>query len=149
MEFREYLAAAGIQHIVTPPYPPLPNRMAERMKQTLRESRLCILEDSQIGKEFWGHAVLGAAHKHNRLGFYSHRDKSPIEHWTGKIPEIGYLRVFGSTTWVHVPREKSRQRDPTSVRCILVGYQGGARSRVYRLFDPVKRKVIFIPRCYG
>ena len=134
--------AAGIQHIVTPPYTPMQNGMAERMNRTLMESARCILEDSQLGKEFWGHAVLTAAHIHNRLRSHSYQDKSPIEHWTGKIPGIGHLRVFGSMTWVHVPSEKRQKLDPKSARCMLVGYEEDARLRVYRLFDQAERRVI-------
>ena len=45
-------------------------------------------------------------------------------------------------TWVHVPSEKRQKLDAKSVRCLLVGYEEDAGSRVYRLYDPVKRKVI-------
>ena len=65
-----------------------------------------------------------------------------MEHWTGKVPGIGHLRVFGSTTWVHMPSEKRQKLDPKSVRCVLVGYEEDAGSRVYWLYDPVNRKLI-------
>ena len=106
------------------------------------ESARCILEDSKIGNEFWGHAVLTAAHIHNRLPSRSHEDKSPVEHWTGRVPEIGHLRVFGSTTWVHVQSEKRQKLDSKSIECLLVGYEEDAGTRVYRLYGTLKRKVI-------
>ena len=106
LEFKKYLTEAGIQHIISPPYTRSQNGLAERTNRTIMENARCILEDSQIGKEFWGYAVLTAPHIHNRLPSRSHNDKSPLEYWTGKLPKIGHLRVFGSTTWVHIPTEK-------------------------------------------
>ena len=141
-EFKKYLSEAGIQHIVSPPYTPSQNGLAERMNRTIMENARCILEDSQLGKEFWGYAVLTVGHVHNRLPSRSHNHISPLEHWTGKLPEIGHLRVFGSTTWVHIPTEKRQKLDPKSVRCVLVGYEEDAGSRVYRLYDPIGKKIM-------
>ena len=66
-EFRKYLADSGIQHIVSPAYSSSQNRRAERMNRTIMESARCVLEDSKLGKEFWGYAVLAVAHIHNCL----------------------------------------------------------------------------------
>ena len=141
-EFEKDLPDAGIQHTVSPPYTPAQNGLAEWMNRNIMENTRCILEDSRLGKELWGYAVLTAAHIHNRLPSRCHSNLSPLQHWTGKLPEIGHLRVFGSTTWVHVPSEKRQKLDAKSVRCLLVGYEEDAGSRVCRLYDPVKRKVI-------
>ena len=84
-EFEKFLLIeAGIQHIVSPPYTPSQNGLAERMNRTIMENARCILEDSHLGKEFRGYAVLTAAHIHNRLPSRSHSNISPLEHWTGK-----------------------------------------------------------------
>ena len=91
---------------------------------------------------FWGHAVLTAAHIHNRVPSHSHEDLSPLEHWTGKAPGIGHLRVFGSTAWVHIPKERRQKLDPKSVKGILVGYQEDAGSRVYRVYNAVTKKLL-------
>ena len=123
----------------------IPLRKMDSQKETNRtimENARCMLEDSQIGKEFWGYAVLTAAHIHNRLTSRSHNDKSPLEYWTGKLPEIGHLRVFGSTTWLHIPTEKRQKLDAKSVKCILVRYEEDAGSRVYRRYNPIAKKVI-------
>ena len=106
------------------------------------ENARCILEDSGLGKEFWGHAVLTAAHIHNRLPSRSYNNLSPLEHWTGKLSKIGHLRIFGSTTWVHVPSERRQKVDPKSVRCVLVGYEEDTGSRVYQLYDPIIKRII-------
>ena len=84
-EFKKYLGEASIQHIVSPPYTPSQNGLAKRMNRTIMENARCILEDSQLGKEFWGYDVLTARHVHNRLPSRNHSDISTLEHWTGKF----------------------------------------------------------------
>jgi len=90
------------------------------------ESARCVLEDSKLGKEFWVYAVLAGAHIHNRLPSRTHNNLSPLQHWTGKEPGIDHLRIFGSTAWVHIPKEKRQKLDPKSVQGILVGYEEDA-----------------------
>jgi len=141
-EFTKYLTEAGIHHIMSPPYTPSQNGLEESTNRTIMEDARCILEDSQLGKEFWGYAVLNATHIHNRLPSRSHNNISPLQHWTGKIPEIGHLRIFGSTTWMHVPSERRQKLDPKSIRCVLVGYEEDAGSRVYSQYNPITKKVV-------
>ena len=137
--FQQYLREAGIQHMITPPYSPAQNGIVERMNRTLMESARCILQDSELSTKFWGEAVLTAAHIHNRLPSHTRNNLSPIAHWTGKEPGLGHLRVFGSTAWVHIPKEKRSKLDPKSTRCILIGYDEDAGSKVYRLYDTVQK----------
>ena len=141
-KFKTYLKQAGIQHIISPPYSPQQNGLAERMNRTIMESARCMLEDTKLDKRFWGYAVLTAAHIHNRLPSRSHDNLAPLEHWTGKAPAIGHLRIFGSTAWVHVPKETRQKLDPKSVKCVLVGYEEDAGSRVYKLYDTINKKTI-------
>ena len=140
--FKKYLKGAGIQPIISPPYTPSQNGLAERMNRTLMEHARCLLEDAKLDKGFWGYAVLTAAHIHNRLPSRSHNDISPMEHWTGKIPGVGHLRVFGATAWVHIPKERRQKLDPKSIKCILVGYEEDPGSRVSRLYDPSRKKLV-------
>jgi len=140
--FKRYLEEAGILHIIAPPYSAAQNGRTERANRTIMENARCALEGSNLGKEVWGQAVLTAAHVHNHLPSRSHDNKSPLEYWTGKPPGVGHLRVFGSLAWVHIPNEKSQKLDPKSVKCVLVGYEENAGSRVYRLFDREKKRFL-------
>jgi len=45
-------------------------------------------------------------------------------------------------TWVHVPKEKLRKLDLKSVKCILIGDDEEAGSKVYQLYDPLCRPEI-------
>jgi len=85
------------------------------MNCAIVENVRCILQDSRLGNTFWGHARLTAAHIHNRIVSYSRNYKSPMEFWFGKVPAIVHLRIFASTVWVHIPKEKRRKLDVKSV----------------------------------
>ena len=140
--FREYLVKAGIQHRVSPPYSPSQNGLAERMNRTIMEHARCILQDSQLSITFWGPAVLTAAHIHNCLPSRSHDNTSPLAYWTRKEAGIGHLRVFGATAWVHIPKETRRKLDSKSAKCILIGYEEDAGSKLYRLYNPETKAIL-------
>ena len=106
------------------------------------ESARYLLLDLQITHEFWGDAVLTGAHIHNRILSQSHNNTSPIVFWTGKAPTIGHFRVFGSTDWVHVPKERRRKQDAKSIRGILVGCEEEAGTKVYRIYDRETKRVL-------
>jgi len=140
--FKQYLEEAGILHIIAPPDSSTQNGYAERANRTIMQNTRYALQGSNLGKEFWGQAVLTAAPVHNHLPLRSHDNKSPHEYWTGKPLGVGHLRVFGSLTWVQIPNEKRQKLDPKSVQCVLVGYEENAGSRVYRLFDREKKRFL-------
>lgn len=141
-EFKIYLEDAGIELRISTPYSPTQNGRAERANRTIMENAHCILQDSQLGNEFWRQGVLTAGHIHNRLPSRSHNNRSPLEYWTRKLPGVGHLRIFGSTTWVHVPKERRQKLDPKSVKCILVGYEENAGTKIYRLYDAEKKRFL-------
>jgi len=43
--------------------------------------------------------------------------------------------VFGSVTYTLIPAEKRRKLNPKSAKCILLGYNEEAGSKVYRVYD--------------
>ena len=32
--------------------------------------------------------------------------KTPLEGWTGQIPDLKHIKIFGSDAYVHIPKEK-------------------------------------------
>jgi hypothetical protein len=70
---------------------------------------------------------------------------TPEEAWSGYKPSVVHMKVFGCTTYAHVPKEKRRKLDDKSVKCIFIGYSIETRS--YRLFDPQEKKVMYF--CIG
>ncbi|GBP40883.1 Retrovirus-related Pol polyprotein from transposon TNT 1-94 [Eumeta japonica] len=66
--------------------------------------------------------------------------KTPYEIWTGRKPELNHIRIFGSPTMVHIPKEKRRKWDKKAKKMYLVGYSENVKG--YRLYDPISRDVI-------
>ena len=65
----------------------------------------------------------------------------------GTKPNLRHLRVFGSITYVHVPKEKWRKLDAKAEKCILVSYLDEPKG--YKCYNPrtkqarVSRDVVF------
>jgi hypothetical protein len=66
-------------------------------------------------------------------------EKTPYELWIGQKPNLKHLRVFGSTAFVHIPKQMTTKLEPRSKKMLFVGYDG--ESSNYRVFDPVSKKV--------
>ena len=60
--------------------------------------------------------------------------------FTGKKPNVAYLRSFGCTAYAHVPKEQRKKLDPKSKKCIFMGY--GQSTKGYRLYDIEKKGII-------
>lgn len=58
--------------------------------------------------------------------------KTPQEVWSGMIPSVEYLRVFGCDAYAHVADEKRTKLDPKK-KCIFLGYVEG--TKCYCLYD--------------
>ena len=65
---------------------------------------------------------------------------TPEECFSGKKPEVGHFRIFGSLTYSHVPSEKRTKLEPTAKKGIFVGYDETAKT--FRIYLPSQRKVV-------
>lgn len=136
-QFQEFCYSKGIQMQYTVPYNPQMNGVAERMNRTLIEKAKTVLLDSQLNKEFWGHAVLFAAYVTNRSPTEGKR-QTPSELWEGRKPDVRAMRVFGCTAYNHVPRELRHKLDNSGKKMIFIGYVNSG----YKLYDIETRSVI-------
>jgi len=68
-------------------------------------------------------------------------DMTPHEAWYGQKPGAEHLRVFGSITDAHIPKDSRKKLDSKTRKCILVGY--GSVRKGYRLYDRATRQVLF------
>jgi hypothetical protein len=55
---------------------------------------------------FWADAVLCAVYVKNRCPSHALKNKTPYEMWYGHIPSVRHLRVFGSTCYALIPKDK-------------------------------------------
>jgi hypothetical protein len=140
---RRKLKRKGIKLQTTVPYTPEQNGVAERMNRTLVDRARTLLTHAGLPVQYWQVAIATAAHITNRLPSSAASQRSPYELWTGHLPDVRHLRVFGCRAYAHVPDQKRRKFDPKATTCIFLGY--ATEQKGYRLQDEATGK-IFISR---
>jgi len=127
-----YFSSKGIIQQHTMPFSPEQNGMAERVNRTLMERARAMLMESGLQQELWGEAVITANFLRNRA-LSAGRESTPFEMFFEKKPDVSFLRPFGSTAYVHIPKEKrSGKLAARSETGRMVGYLSeGAGYRIY------------------
>ena len=54
------------------------------------------------------------------------------EVFIGNKPSVDHLKIFGSPTYIHIPKDKRKKLDTTSIKGIFVGYS--LSSKAYRIY---------------
>ena len=121
-EFDLYLTKEGIKHELTIPHTPQQNGVAERLNRTLVEGVRTMLADSKLPHRFWAEALSTAAYLRNRSPTKALEGITPFEAWSGTKPDVSSLRIFGCSTYAHVPKAERRKLDSKTRKCVLLGY---------------------------
>ena len=138
-EFGDYLKAEGIRHELIIPKPPEQNEVAERLNRTLVKSVQSMLSDAQLPRKFWAEALSTAVFLRNQSSTSTVPGMTPFQAWSGKMPSMNNLRIFGCTSYSHIPKDESNKLNPKA-RCIFLGY--GDVTKGNRLYDLIKARVI-------
>ena len=133
MEFSDYLKTEGIRHEFTVPKTPEENRVAERLNRTLIESVRSMLVDAQLPHKFWAEALSVVVYLRNRSSTSTVTGMMPFQSWSGKKSSVDNLRAFGCAAYSDIPKDGRKKLDPISYGNVTKGY---------RLYDPVKARVI-------
>lgn len=136
----EYFGRHGIQHQTSVPYTPQQNGLAERTIRTLTEKARCMLQDADLPKRYWAEAVNTAAYIKNHTTSTVLGDKTPMEIWNGKKPDVSHFRVFGSVAMAMIPKGKRKKFDAKSRELMFVGYCEDQKG--YRLMDRKSNEII-------
>ena len=91
-EFGDHLKQCGIVPQLTPPGTPQWNGASERRNRTLLDMVRSMMSQADLPLSFWGYALETAAFTLNRVPTKS-VEKTPYEIWTGKRPELSFLKV--------------------------------------------------------
>ncbi|GJQ70485.1 hypothetical protein Trydic_g22897 [Trypoxylus dichotomus] len=134
--FKQWCKNKGIVLGVTIPLTPQLNGKAERLNRTLLERARALIFDAQISKEFWGEAAYVATYLLNRSPTEA-GDKTPIECWIGRKPDLSRLQIFGSTAYAKTVGY-TQKLDSRSEKYIFVGYSLNG----YRLWDKTSRTIV-------
>lgn len=139
-QFADYFENEGIVHQTSTPYCHQQNGLVERTIRIITEKARCMLYDADLEKHYWAEALNTAAYVKNHLISKVLGNKSPIEIWTGRKPDVSHFRIFGSKVMAHIPKEKRRKFDAKSQEYLFVGYCDEKKG--YRLLDPNTKKII-------
>ena len=139
-EFETFCEEEGMVHRVTLPRSPQLNGVAERMNRTLTETARSMLFYAKLALRFWGEAINTAAYVRNRCPSRTLRGKTPEGVWTGKIPDVSHLRVFGCQAYVHVADELRRKLEKKAESCVFLGYDSSFQG--YRLSSWGQKRLI-------
>ena len=119
---------------------PRHNSRSERVNRTLVEGASAVLEDAGLPPKFWGYAVLCLTWLKNRSPHAKIYRMTPYQVWTGLVPDLSNLRVFGCQAEVLLPAKLVSKFSPKTRRMIFVGYS--ERSKAWVFFDQQKRQEI-------
>ena len=97
-----YFARKGIKAERTAAYSPESNGMAERCNRTLVTRARAMLSYAKLPPTYWAEAV-NTANELRNISPASTLSSTPLEALTGKVPDISWLRAFGSLCFVHMP----------------------------------------------
>lgn len=93
----------------------------------------CILKEMGIDNKLWEEAVNTTMYILDHFPTKAIQDCTPYDAWFGKKPSIYHLRIFGSTQYVHIPKNNRKKLDEKSIKYVFVGYSNESKS--YRCYD--------------
>ncbi|SGY12909.1 BQ5605_C011g06653 [Microbotryum silenes-dioicae] len=129
--FRALLEKQGIIVEFTAPYTPEQNGQVERLNGSLMGLVRSMLLDSGLPMRFWSDALAVATFVLNRRPHPRIQGKTAIEVLLGKKPSLAHLQPFGSTAFVHVPKERRSKLAPRSIQGVFLRYSGEYNYRVW------------------
>ena len=116
------------------------NGVAERHNRTLLDMLRSMMSRASLPISFWGYALETAAHILNLVPTKK-VTKTPHEMWTGKVPNLNHIKIWGCEAFVR--RETHDKLEPRSERCIFIGYP--QKSFGYLFYRP-SENVVFVAR---
>ncbi|CAK9797987.1 Copia protein, partial [Anthophora quadrimaculata] len=139
-EMKDYCVQRGISFHLTVPRTPQLNGVSERMVRTITEKARTMISGASLDKVFWGEAVLTATYLINLTPTKALKvTKTPFELWHSKKPKLKYLKIFGSTVYVHNKIRKTKF-DEKSWKGILLGYEPNG----YKVWDVKNGKLVVV-----
>jgi hypothetical protein len=123
--FAKFLMEQGIVAQYSMPGEPQQNGVAERRNRTLMDMVRSMISYSTLPMSLWMEALKTAIHILNRV---------LSEMWTGIVPSLNHLRVWGSPAEAKVFNPTIAKLDSKTVSCHFIGYP--ERSKGFRFYCP-------------
>ena len=119
--FARFLQENDIVAQYSTPGEPQQNGVAKRRNRTLMDMVHSMISYSTLPFSLWLEALKIAIHILNRVPSKS-VPKTPYELWTGRVPSLNHLRVWGSPAEAKVFNPNIGKLDPKTVSCHFIGY---------------------------
>ncbi|KAL4388403.1 hypothetical protein GQ457_09G021430 [Hibiscus cannabinus] len=139
-DFDELLKECGIVSQRTPHGTPQWNGLYERRNRTLLDMVRSMMSHTGLPTSFWGYAIETTAFTLNRVPSKSIQ-KMPHEMWTGKRPNMSFMKIWGCKAYVK--HQMSTKLETKPHKCTFVGYP--TETKGYYFFNPKENKV-FVAR---
>lgn len=94
---------------------------------------------SGLPPSFWAEAILSANYIRNRCITKSLDSGTPFKKWTGRHPNVAYLRTFGCKAFILNKFPGKEKFDARGSEGIFVGYS--ETSKAYRIWSSKDRKI--------
>jgi hypothetical protein len=86
------------------PYNPQHNGILERKNRKICEAAKAMMCDQDLPSSLWAEATNTTVYIQNRSPHVSMGEKTPEEAFTGENPEVGHLRIFRCSVFIHIPK---------------------------------------------
>lgn len=110
------------------------NGIAENKHQALQFQARTMLIQANLSTASWAEAVNTMHYVLNRLPSIAIGGKIPYTLWTGRLPTLAYLRVFGALAYAYIHDSNRKKFDPRGEKLVLVGYMEDMKA--YKLLNP-------------
>jgi hypothetical protein len=112
---------------------PQQNGVAERRNRTLMDMVCNMMSYSTLPLGLWMKALKTAIHILDRVSSKS-VPKTPYELWTGRVPSLHHLCVWGSPAEAKVFCPNIAKLDSKTISCFFIGYL--EKSKGFRFYCP-------------
>lgn len=139
-QLNDFLSTYGCRAVKSAPYHHEQNGIAERSIGVITQKARAMLLDAHLPKQLWPEAIVAAVYIANRSPTMVNPDACTPHtrlhqvHSTSQQANIGHLRSYGATAYVHIPPEKRLRGEKFIARAkkgYLVGYGDGLNYRIW------------------
>ena len=93
------------------------NAVAERTYRTIVDMIRSMIHAQRLNHEFWAEGVCNAVDVRNRCSSKAVERITPDEAWSGKMPHVSHMRMFGCVTYAKVPDQRRTKLYVEGVKC--------------------------------
>ncbi|KAM0996802.1 hypothetical protein ACFX2C_006762 [Malus domestica] len=138
--FDDFLKHKGIVHMISCPYTPQQNGLAERKHRHIVETAITLMTTTQLPHDLWYHACAHYIFLINRMPCKVLGMQSPYQRLYGVSPQLQGLKVFGTAVYPYIRPYTVNKLQPRASLCVFMGYALGYKGVI--CFHPKSRKFI-------